>query len=83
MHTAYNPELADHTTRRTTPAPDPHQSALRRMCHLYSAGFPLAILSGRRRWYSMPIRSGSKALILPMTRDYRWSQWFSLSSAVQ
>ncbi len=40
MHTAYNPELAAHTTRRTTPVPDPHQSALRRMCHLYSAGLP-------------------------------------------
>ena len=40
MHTAYNPELADHTTHRTTPVPDPHQSTLRRMCHLYSAGLP-------------------------------------------
>ena len=74
MHNAYNPELADHTTHHTTPAPDPHQSTLRRLCHLYNAGLPLAILSSRRRWYSMPIRSWSKALILPMTRDYRWSQ---------
>ena len=40
IHTAYNPDLADHTTRRTTPTPDPHQSARRRMCHLYSAGLP-------------------------------------------
>ena len=40
MHDACNPELAAHTTRRTTPAPDPNQSALRRMCHLYSAGLP-------------------------------------------
>ena len=40
MHTAYNPELPAHTTRRTTPAHDPHQSTLRRMCHLYSAGLP-------------------------------------------
>ena len=40
MHNACNPELAAHTTRRTTPVPDPHQSTLRRMCHLYSAGLP-------------------------------------------
>jgi len=38
MHTASNPELTAHTTRRTTPVPNPHQSAFRRMCHLYSAG---------------------------------------------
>ena len=30
MHTACNPELADHTGHHTKPAPDPHQSALRR-----------------------------------------------------
>ena len=40
MHIAYNTELAAHTTRRTTPAPDPHQSALRHMRRLYSAGLP-------------------------------------------
>ena len=40
MHPACNPDLEDHTTRRTTPVPDPHQSTLRRMCHLCSAGFP-------------------------------------------
>jgi len=40
MHTTYNPELAAHTTRRTKPAPDPHQSTLRRMCHFYNAGLP-------------------------------------------
>ncbi len=40
MHIAYNPELAAHTTHRTTPAPDPHQSAVRRMCHFCSAGLP-------------------------------------------
>ena len=44
MHTTYNPELADHTTRRTTPAPGLHQSTLRRMCHLYSAGLPTGSL---------------------------------------
>ena len=38
MTNAYNPDLADHTTHRTTPALDPHQSTLRRICHLYSAG---------------------------------------------
>ena len=40
MHNTYNPDLADHTTHRTKPAPDPQQSALRRMCHSYSAGLP-------------------------------------------
>ena len=43
IHYDYNPELAahtTHTTHRTTPAPDPHQSTLRRMCHFYSAGLP-------------------------------------------
>ena len=44
MHNACNPELAAHTTRRTTPAPDPHQSTLCRMCHLYSAGLPAQCL---------------------------------------
>ena len=38
MHSAYNPELAAQTTDRTVTAPDPHQSALRRICHLHSAG---------------------------------------------
>ena len=36
MHTAYNPELADHATRRTTPAPGLHQSTPRR-AYYYSA----------------------------------------------
>ena len=52
MHTAYNPDLAHHTTHRTTPAPGPHQSMLRRMCHLYSAGLPpqcLVVLQFRDR----------------------------------
>ncbi len=40
MHNACNTDLAAHTTRRTTPVPDPHQCTLRRMCHLYSAGLP-------------------------------------------
>ncbi len=40
MHNTYNPELANHTTHRTTPAPDPHQPTLRRMCHSCSAGLP-------------------------------------------
>ena len=40
MHSACNKDLAHHTTRRTTPVPDPHRSALRRVCHLYSAGLP-------------------------------------------
>ena len=34
MHTVCNTDLADHTTHRTTPVPDPHQPTLRRMCHL-------------------------------------------------
>ena len=73
-HRVYHSSCAGIQPARPTPAPDPHQSTLRRMCNLYNAGLPLAILSSRRRWYSMPIRSGSKALILPMTRDYRWFQ---------
>ena len=40
MHNAYNTDLAAHTTHRTAPAPDPHQSTLRRMCLFYSAGLP-------------------------------------------
>ena len=40
LHTAYNPDLGARATRRTTPVPVPHQSTLRRMCHLYSAGLP-------------------------------------------
>ena len=40
LHNAYNPDLADYTTHRTKPAPDPHQSALRHLCHFYSAGLP-------------------------------------------
>jgi len=45
MHNAYNTDLAAHTTHRTTPASDPHQSTLRRMCHLYSAELPHQCLS--------------------------------------
>ena len=40
MHTACNPDLAVYTTHRTNLVPDPHQSTLRRMCHLCSAGLP-------------------------------------------
>ena len=40
MHTACNTDLVAHTTHRTKLAPGPHQSTLRRMCHLYSAGLP-------------------------------------------
>jgi len=52
MHTDCNPDLAAHTTRRTTPAAGPHQSTLRRMCHLYSARLPpqcLVVLQFRDR----------------------------------
>ena len=38
MHTACNPESAAHTSHRTKPAPDPHQSTLRRMYRFCSAG---------------------------------------------
>ena len=38
MRNACNTDLAHNTTHRTTPVPDPHQSTLRRMCYLYSAG---------------------------------------------
>ncbi len=44
MHTACNPDLAARTTHRTKPAPGPHQSTLRRMCHLFSAGLPPPVL---------------------------------------
>ena len=37
MHNACNTDLADHTTHHTNLVPDPHQSTLRRMCHLRSA----------------------------------------------
>ena len=40
MNIACNPELADHSTHRTRPVPDPRQSARRRIYHLYSAGLP-------------------------------------------
>ena len=40
LQTACNTDLAHPTTHRATPAPNPHQSTLRRMCHLYSAGLP-------------------------------------------
>jgi len=33
MHIVCNTDLVDHTTRHTTPAPDPHQSARRRASH--------------------------------------------------
>ena len=52
MHTAYDTESADHTTLHTKPAPDPHQSAVRRMCHIYRAGLPpqcLVVLQFRNR----------------------------------
>ncbi len=40
MHKTCNPDLAAHTTHRTKPALGSHQSTLRRMCQLYSAGLP-------------------------------------------
>ncbi len=52
IHIACNPDLEAHTTRRTTPAPDPNQSALRRMCHLHSAEYTpqcLVVLQFRDR----------------------------------
>ena len=38
MHTACNTDLVANTTYRTKPAPDPHQSALRRMRQFCSTG---------------------------------------------
>ena len=55
MHSAYNPDLAAHTTHRTKPVPNPHQSTLRRMCQLYSTGLPpqcLVLLQFRKRLYT-------------------------------
>ena len=40
LHPAYKTEQAYHTNRRTTPAPAPHHSTLRPLCHLYNAGLP-------------------------------------------
>ncbi len=67
MHTAYNPDLAHHTTRRTKPAPDPHQSTLRRMCHLYSAGLPPQCLVELHFWdrHSAQARRLDQAHITP------------------
>ena len=58
MHTAYNTALADRTTHRTTPVPNPHQSKLRRLCHLYSAGLPPQYLVELqfRDWLSAQVR---------------------------
>ncbi len=77
MHIAYNPELADHTTRRTTPAPDPHQPALRRMCNFYSAELPsqcLVELQFRDRLYidtrivQQPIMSGFRSQVCRLVK---------------
>ena len=40
LHSAFNPDLAHHTTHRTTPAPASSPPALRRMCNFHSAGLP-------------------------------------------
>ncbi|MCG3778485.1 MAG: hypothetical protein JW388_1206 [Nitrospira sp.] len=40
MHAAYIMALARHTTHRTKPAPDLHQSTLRRMYNFLGAGLP-------------------------------------------
>jgi len=39
-HDVYKTALLVHTIHRTTPAPGPHQSTLRPLCHLYSAKLP-------------------------------------------
>ena len=52
LHTAHNTELAHHTTHRTTPAHDPHQSARRRASHvseLCCTTSYATLRSGRRR----------------------------------
>jgi len=49
MRNAYNPQAA-HTTRRTTPLPDPHQFTRRRMCDFYSAGLPPQLLVKLQFW---------------------------------
>jgi len=53
MHTAYNTDLAHHTTHRAKPAPSPHQSTLRRRCHLYSARLPPQCLVELQFWYRL------------------------------
>ena len=55
MHTAYNPELTAHTTHRTKPAPDPHQSILRRASHVSKfccTPCCATLRSGRRHSYT-------------------------------
>ena len=78
LHTACNPVLADHTTHRTTAAPDPHQSALRHMCHLYSTGLPpqcLVKLQFRDRLcidtgvVQQPIMPGLRSLVCRLVKS--------------
>ena len=62
--------LADRTTHRTTPVPNPHQSMLRRMCHFDSAGLPPQCLVELqfRDWLSAQVRmraSTDHALLRP------------------
>ena len=55
MHTAYNPEMALHTTHRTKPAPNPHQPTFRRASHVskFCGTTCCATLrSGRRHSYT-------------------------------
>ena len=73
MHTAYNTDLAHHTTHRAKPAPSPHQSTLRRRCHPYSARLPPQCLVELQFWYRLcldtrivqqPIMPGFRSQVL-------------------
>ena len=55
MHTAYNPEMALHTTHRTKPAPNPHQPTFRRASHVSKfccTPCCATLRSGRRHSYT-------------------------------
>ena len=70
MRNAYSPELAAHTTRRTTLARDPHQSALRRICHLYSARLPPQCLVKLKFWDRLCI--DTRIVQQPIMHSFRY-----------
>ena len=87
MHTTYYTALAHHTTRRTTPVPNPHQSARRRMCHLYSAGLPpqcLVKLHFRNRLCNIPASCNNRSCLVRALRFAVWSNsssWIASNTA--
>ena len=85
MHTACNTDSAAHTTHHTTPAPDPHQPTLRRMCFFYSAGFPpqcLVELLRRDRRSAAPSRYVANKPKCPDPAPCRLLSWSTPHLAV-